>query len=100
MGGGIPGIGKVAVHKKEELQESVLGRYFDHSNYASFQRQLNKFGFKKRLHGGAKKKLSPCSYVNKSLTDEMMSIYTLNKRDMKILGQLTLTVKFEANCGK
>ena len=80
MGGGIRGIGKIVVHKPDALQESVLGRYYRHSKYASFQRQLNYFGFKKRLHGGKKGKLSPCSYIHESLTDDMGSLFTLKRR--------------------
>ncbi|KAL3811388.1 hypothetical protein ACHAXA_000467 [Cyclostephanos tholiformis] len=80
MGGGIRGVGKIVVHKPEALQESVLGRYYRHSKYASFQRQLNYFGFKKRLHGGKKGKLSPCSYIHESLTDDVGSLLTLKRR--------------------
>eukprot|EP00584_Thalassiosira_punctigera_P022150 CAMPEP_0172553110 /NCGR_PEP_ID=MMETSP1067-20121228/48539_1 /TAXON_ID=265564 ORGANISM="Thalassiosira punctigera, Strain Tpunct2005C2" /NCGR_SAMPLE_ID=MMETSP1067 /ASSEMBLY_ACC=CAM_ASM_000444 /LENGTH=421 /DNA_ID=CAMNT_0013341221 /DNA_START=350 /DNA_END=1615 /DNA_ORIENTATION=- len=80
MGGGVAGIGKIVVHKPESLQESVLGNYYRHSKYASFQRQLNYFGFKKRLHNGKKGKLSPCSYIHESLTEDMGSLYTLKRR--------------------
>jgi hypothetical protein len=80
MGGGICGIGKIIVYKPDALQESVLGRYYRHSKYASFQRQLNYFGFKKRLHGGKKGKLSPCSYIHESLTDDLGSLFTLKRR--------------------
>lgn len=41
MGGGIKGIGKIVCHQPGVLQESVLGKYYRHSKYASFQRQLN-----------------------------------------------------------
>lgn len=80
MGGGIRDIGKIVVHKPETLQESVLGRYYRHSKYASFQRQLNYFGFKKRLHGGKKGKLSPCSYIHEMLTEDVGSLFTLKRR--------------------
>lgn len=39
--------GKIAVHQPTKLATSVLHRYFRHSKYASFQRQLNYFGFRK-----------------------------------------------------
>lgn len=80
MGGGIRGIGKIVVSKPEDLQDHVLGRYYRHSKYASFQRQLNYFGFKKRLHGGKKGKLSPCSYIHEGLTDDAGSLFALKRR--------------------
>lgn len=80
MGGGIRGIGKIVVHQPDVLQDSVLGRYYRHSKYASFQRQLNYFGFKKRLHNGKKGKLSPCSYIHQTLSDDVGSLFTLKRR--------------------
>ena len=79
-GGGIGGIGKIVVHRPEELQDKVLGNYYRHSRYASFQRQLNYFGFKKRLHGGKKGKLSPCSYIHEGVTDDARSLFDLKRR--------------------
>ena len=79
-GGGIGGIGKIVVHRPEELQDTVLGNYYRHSRYASFQRQLNYFGFKKRLHGGKKGKLSPCSYIHEGVTDDARSLFDLKRR--------------------
>lgn len=80
MGGGIFGIGKIVVQKPEALQDFVLGKYYRHSKYASFQRQLNYFGFKKRLHGGKKGKLSPCSYIHERLSEDVGSLFTLKRR--------------------
>lgn len=80
IGGGICGIGKIVVHNPEVLQEDVLGNYYRHSKYASFQRQLNYFGFKKRLHSGKKGKLSPCSYIHELLTADIRSLFTLKRR--------------------
>mmetsp|Transcript_22814 Transcript_22814/g.45572 ORF Transcript_22814/g.45572 Transcript_22814/m.45572 type:complete len:589 (+) Transcript_22814:142-1908(+) len=80
MGGGKKGIGKIVVHNPERLQSEVLGKYYRHSCYASFQRQLNYFGFKKRLHGGKKGKLSPCSYVHDGVGDEPASLFQLKRR--------------------
>jgi len=80
MGGGIKGKGKIVVHKPESLQDFVLGNYYRHSKYASFQRQLNYFGFKKRLHGGKKGKLSPCSYIHDSLDEDAGSLFRLKRR--------------------
>lgn len=80
MGGGIRDIGKIVVSRPEALQDGVLGKYYRHSKYASFQRQLNYFGFKKRLHGGKKGKLSPCSYIHEFLTQDVGSLFTLKRR--------------------
>jgi len=80
LGGGVAGVGKIVVHKPESLQESVLGKYYRHSKYASFQRQLNYFGFKKRLHNGKKGKLSPCSYIHETLGEDVGSLFTLKRR--------------------
>lgn len=79
-GGGMKGIGKIVVHKPDTLQDFVLGNYYRHSKYASFQRQLNYFGFKKRLHGGKKGKLSPCSYIHELLTEDAGSLLELKRR--------------------
>ncbi|KAL7462497.1 hypothetical protein ACHAXS_002876 [Conticribra weissflogii] len=80
IGGGMKGIGKIVCHQPEALQEQVLGNYYRHSKYASFQRQLNYFGFKKRLHGGKKGKLSPCSYVHEKLGTDPQSLLQLKRR--------------------
>lgn len=80
LGGGIRGIGKIVVLDPESLQDHVLGNYYRHSKYASFQRQLNYFGFKKRLHNGKKGKLSPCSYIHQGLSADVESLLGLKRR--------------------
>eukprot|EP00985_Skeletonema_marinoi_P031487 scaffold37711_cov112-Skeletonema_marinoi.AAC.1 len=79
-GGGMQNVGKVVVHNPQGLQDYVLGKYYRHSRYSSFQRQLNYFGFKKKLHGGKKGKLCPCSYVHEGLGAEPSSLFTLKRR--------------------
>jgi hypothetical protein len=80
LGGGLRGIGKIVVLDPESLQDHVLGNYYRHSKYASFQRQLNYFGFKKRLHNGKKGKLSPCSYIHEGLSADVKSLLELKRR--------------------
>lgn len=63
--------GKIEVHNPHKLQTHVLNRYFRHSKFASFQRQLNYFGFRKLAGKG---KMAPCSYVNDATTKELGSL--------------------------
>lgn len=62
------------MHNPHKLASDVLHRYFRHSKYASFQRQLNYFGFRKLAGKG---KMAPCSYVNEAATEDLGSILTL-----------------------
>lgn len=78
-GGGIENIGKIVVLDPQGLQDNVLGEHFKHSQYASFQRQMNYFGFKKKMHKN-KGKFNPCSYVHEGLGKEPSSILTLRRR--------------------
>ena len=80
-GGGILNKGKIIVHNPQSLQDLILGRYYNHSKYSSFQRQLNYFGFKKKLHNGLKGKMSPCSYIHESLSHDVGSLFTLRRRN-------------------
>lgn len=77
--GGIEHVGKVVVLDPQGLQDNVLGKHFKHSQYSSFQRQMNYFGFKKKMHKD-KGKLNPCSYVHEGLGKEPSSILTLRRR--------------------
>jgi hypothetical protein len=55
----------------------VLHKYFNHGNYASFQRQLNYFHFKK-VSGLTR--MAPCVYLNPLLTDDIRSLATLKRK--------------------
>jgi len=50
---------RIHVYDPEALCSTVLPRYFRHTKYSSFQRQLNYFGFKKTEGKG---KMTPCVY--------------------------------------
>jgi hypothetical protein len=69
--------GKIEVHDPQALADNVLGSYFRHNNYASFQRQLNYFGFKKIAGKG---KLSPCSYTNEGTDLELESLLRIRRK--------------------
>ena len=58
----------------------VLENYYRHSNYATFQHQLNYFGFKKRLYRDKKGKLIPCSYIQDLLTVDVDSLFRIKRR--------------------
>ncbi len=69
--------GRIFVHDPPALADNVLHRYFRHSKYASFQRQLNYFGFKKLAGKG---KMSPCSYINENATDDIRSLLFIKRK--------------------
>ena len=72
--------GRIFVHDPIRLEAEVLGKYYRHSKYSSFQRQLNYFGFNK--HSG-KRKMSPCSYTNDNVTDSLDSLIKLRRNPVK-----------------
>mmetsp|Transcript_9814 Transcript_9814/g.12798 ORF Transcript_9814/g.12798 Transcript_9814/m.12798 type:complete len:386 (-) Transcript_9814:184-1341(-) len=51
---------KIHVYDPQAVCNEVLPKYFRHSKYSSFQRQLNYFGFKKTEGKG---KMTPCVYA-------------------------------------
>jgi hypothetical protein len=69
--------GRIEVHNPHKLESVVLQKYFRHSKFASFQRQLNYFGFRKLAGKG---KMAPCSYVNDAATHEISSLLQIKVR--------------------
>jgi hypothetical protein len=69
--------GRIKVHHPERLEAEVLHKYFRHSKFASFQRQLNYFGFRKIAGKG---KMSPCSYVNEGATSDIRSLLLIKRK--------------------
>mmetsp|Transcript_21972 Transcript_21972/g.45379 ORF Transcript_21972/g.45379 Transcript_21972/m.45379 type:complete len:422 (+) Transcript_21972:2610-3875(+) len=72
--------GRIVVHDPVRLEAEVLGNYYRHSKYLSFQRQLNYFGFRK--HSG-KGRMSPCHYTNDKATFHLSSLVHLKRKPVK-----------------
>ena len=69
--------GRIKVHNPQTLADEVLGKYFRHNKYASFQRQLNYFGFRKLAGKG---KMSPCAYVNDAASGDLKSLLNIRRK--------------------
>jgi hypothetical protein len=82
-------LAKIEVHSPRKLETHVLNRYFRHSKFASFQRQLNYFGFRKLAGKG---KMAPCSYVNDATTDELGSLLLIKVGNPVIRNILSTTL--------
>jgi len=63
--------GKLYIHDPVAL-ERKMSVYFRHSNFSSFQRQLNNFGFRK-VEG--KGKLAPCMYMHDDLVQTRCPVF-------------------------
>lgn len=81
--------GKIEVHNPTKLEKEVLNQYFRHSKYASFQRQLNYFGFRKLAGKG---KMAPCSYVNENATSDLRSLLRMKVRIDAISIRIYITI--------
>ena len=72
--------GRIRVHDPHRLESEILSRYFRHSKYSSFQRQLNYFGFRKIVMGPGKGRMSPCLYINNETTDDLSSLLLIKRK--------------------
>ena len=69
----------ICIHKPQKLADEILPRYFRHGKFASFQRQLNYFGFRKASGKGKK---TPCVYHNQCTTDDINSLFQVKVSDL------------------
>mmetsp|Transcript_137007 Transcript_137007/g.309461 ORF Transcript_137007/g.309461 Transcript_137007/m.309461 type:complete len:360 (+) Transcript_137007:146-1225(+) len=73
---------KIHVYNPHAVCEEVLPKYFRHSKYSSFQRQLNYFGFKKTEGKG---KMTPCVYSSLELQGRPLESILEMKRKINVM---------------
>ncbi|EKU21844.1 ion channel [Nannochloropsis gaditana CCMP526] len=77
--------GQIHVRDPTVLGQSVLHKYFRHSKYSSFQRQLNYFGFRKTQGKG---KMSACTYTNVQLSGgNIKSLLSVKRKSSTVVGK-------------
>ena len=76
--------GKIIIYNIKKLESDVLSKYFNHSKYTSFLRQLNNFGFIK-LKQNQKPKFEGSVYVNESTTLDIQSIMRIKSKHKNVM---------------
>lgn len=76
-------IGNIHIADPKSLDLGVLGKYYRHCKYSSFQRQLNYFGWRKVR--GPRGKMAPCTYFNDKIPGnaDMSFILQCKRREQK-----------------
>ena len=69
--------GRIVVFDPPRVESEILAKYFSHSKYSSFQRQLNYFGFRKISGKG---KMSPCSYINDAASGDISCLLLIRRQ--------------------
>ena len=80
--------GRIIVYDPAKLAKEVLHKHYKHSNFSSFQRQLNSFGFKK-VALKIDSTTSPCCFNNKNTTSDVLSVLHLKRKKGIIVSKST-----------
>jgi hypothetical protein len=72
----------IIVHNPVRLENELLHLYFRHSNFSSFQRQLNYFGFRKVAVKG---RMNPCRFVRDDITEDLNSLLLIKVSVLAIM---------------
>ncbi|CAD8116800.1 unnamed protein product [Paramecium sonneborni] len=66
---------KVIIHQIDEFKSSILPLYFKSTNYSSFQKQLNNYGFK-----NFKQSSRQCEFYNQFWTHDYQRIHLIIRK--------------------
>ena len=77
--------GQIVVYDSKKMESQVLHKYFNHRNYTSFQRQLQRFGFRKIINNVDRGKHSPCVYTHSQTSLDIQSIIQIKSKNLQKL---------------
>ena len=75
--------GQIVVHDPKKMESQVLHKYYNHRNYTSFQRQLQRFGFRKIINNVDRRKHLPCVYAHNQTSLDVQSIIEIKSKNLQ-----------------
>jgi len=69
--------GNLMIHHPRRLEKELLGKYFRHAKFSSFQRQLHYFGFLKQA---GRRRMAACEFIHEKTTTDLESLLYLKRK--------------------